>query len=138
MRATLWTDWTDPTEAALRAGGRRHYNAHRKMLATVRRLALLAYLRETGMIPWGQGGAAWTAVRSQQVHDLPRPCTHLVPGRASRRGPRCRLRHCRRFQPVALDTLRSRAGPCGPAGDWGPKCARCLWSWGSRLVRHRQ
>jgi hypothetical protein len=50
-----WSAWTDPDEAARRAAGRRHYNAHRRLLAELRRCALLAYLRQTDPIPWGRG-----------------------------------------------------------------------------------
>ncbi len=55
MRATTWSNWTTCEHAARRAGGRRHYNAHRQLLAELRRSALVDYLWASGMVPFGRG-----------------------------------------------------------------------------------
>ncbi len=55
MRATTWSNWTTSDDAARRAGGRRHYNARRHLLAELRRSALVDYLLETGALPFGRG-----------------------------------------------------------------------------------
>jgi DNA invertase Pin-like site-specific DNA recombinase len=55
MRATTWSTWTHPAEVALRAGGRRQYNAHRRLLAALRRRELVRMIVESDALPFGSG-----------------------------------------------------------------------------------
>ena len=55
MRATNWSAWTNPDEAARRAAGRRQYNAHRRLLAALRRRELVRMIVESDALPFGSG-----------------------------------------------------------------------------------
>ena len=43
-----WSVWTNPEEAARRAGGRRHYNSLRQLRAALRRRAVIELLCQYG------------------------------------------------------------------------------------------
>lgn len=52
---TFWSDSTDPETAARRAGGRRRYNAWRRMTALFRGMRLMEIAIAENLSPWSRG-----------------------------------------------------------------------------------
>jgi hypothetical protein len=64
MRGVNWSAPTTPAIVARRAGGRRKYNALRKLRAELRRRGLVAALHATGQSLMARGTAGWWARRA--------------------------------------------------------------------------